>query len=75
VSRSDAVEKASPAYVVLRQTGEGRWEIVGEATRQPGLTARAARAQAVRDALRREPEPDEVFAAILRSEWKIAFEL
>lgn len=70
-----ADRKQTPAYVVLRQVGEGSWELVGEARRRPGLTARAARAQAVRDALGREPEPGEVYVAILRSEWRISFQL
>jgi hypothetical protein len=64
-----------PSYVVLRQVDDGRWELVGEATRRPGLTARAARAQAVADATGGKAGPDEVYAAILRSEWRIAFEL
>ena len=68
-------DRKSPGYVVLRQAGDGRWELVGEARRRPGLAARAARNRAVRDALGREPEPGAVFAAILRSEWKIAFQL
>ena len=42
--------KEPPSYVVLREVGKGRWELVGEVPRRPGLTARAARAQAVSDA-------------------------
>jgi hypothetical protein len=64
-----------PSYVVLRQVGEGRYELVGEVRRQPGLPARAARAQAVHDATLGAARPDEVYAAILRSEWRVAFEL
>jgi hypothetical protein len=66
---------AAPTYVVLRQTAEGRYQLVGEARRRPGLTARAARAQAVQDATKGKAKPGEVYAAILRSEWRIAFEL
>ncbi len=62
-------------YVVLREVGEGRYEFVGEVRRQPGLPARAARAQAVHDATLGEGTPGEVYAAILRSEWRIAFDL
>jgi hypothetical protein len=65
----------SPGFVVLRETEPGRYELVGEARRRPGLTARAARRHAVLDAAGREPEPGEVYAAILRSEWRISFEL
>ena len=43
--------------------------------RQPGLPARAARAQAVHDATLGLAKPGEVYAAILRSEWRIAFDL
>ena len=66
---------AGPSYVVLRQTATGRYELVGEARRRPGLTARKARAQAVKDATNGKASPGEVYAAILRSEWRIAFEL
>lgn len=59
-------------YVVLRQTGEGQWRLVGEAQRRPGLTAKAARAQAIQDATAGKAEPGEVYAAVLRSEWRIA---
>jgi hypothetical protein len=65
----------APAYVVLRQLREGQWEVVGEVARRPGLTARAARAQAVRDAAGGEAVGGDVYAAILRSEWRIALEL
>jgi hypothetical protein len=65
----------SPGFVVLRETEPGRYEVVGEARRRPGLTAKAARRQAVVEAAGREPEPGEVYAAILRSEWRISFQL
>jgi hypothetical protein len=68
-------ERSRPGYVVLREVGEGRWELVGEAVRRPGLTARAARAQAVADATDGSARESEVYAAILRSEWRIALEL
>ena len=64
-----------PSYVVLRETGKGRYELVAEVQRQPGLTARAARAQAIHDATGGEAKPGEVYAAVLRSEWRIAFQL
>ncbi len=64
-----------PGFVVLRETGPGRYELVGEARRRPGLTAKAARRQAVVEAAGREPGPDEAYAAILRSEWRISFQL
>jgi hypothetical protein len=63
-----------PGYVVLRQVGEGQWEMVGEARRRPGLTARAARAQAIRDAVGGEIDDDDVYVAVLRSEWRIGLD-
>ena len=67
-------EAAKPSYVVLRQIGEGRWQLVGEARRRPGLTARAARAQAIQDATGGKATADEVYKAVLRSEWRVASE-
>jgi len=63
-----------PSYVVFRQTGPDRWELVGEAERKPGQTARNARAQAIADATGGKAEPDEVYAAVLSSEWRIALD-
>jgi hypothetical protein len=61
------------AYVVLQQTG-GDWRVLGEVARRPGLPARRSRAQAVRDALGRDPAPGEVFAVLPRSEWRLALD-
>ncbi len=61
-----------PGYVVLREVGQGEWRLVGEADRQPGRTARAARAQAILDATGGKAKDGEVYAAVLRSEWRIA---
>jgi hypothetical protein len=63
-----------PAYVVLRQVGEGRWQEVGEVDRRPGRTARDARAQAILDATGGKARASEVYKAVLRSEWRIASE-
>ncbi len=60
---------------MLREAEPGRFELVGEARRRPGLTAKAARRQAILEAAGRDPEPGEVFAAILRSEWRVSFQL
>lgn len=62
------------AYVVLQQLGEKDWRLIGEAARRPGLTARKSRAQAIRDVLGREPFDNEVFAVILRSEWRLSLD-
>jgi len=64
---------SSPAhggYVVLQQVRGDEWRMVGEADRRPGLPARKSRAQAVRDAIGREPKESEVFAVVPRSEWR-----
>ena len=63
-----------PGYVVLRKVDADRWELVGEAERRPGQTARKARAQAIADATGGKAEPGEVYAAVLRSEWRIALD-
>ena len=61
-----------PAFVVLRQVGDGRWQVVAEVERTPGLTARAARARAIADASGGKAKPGEGYMAVLRSEWRIA---
>jgi hypothetical protein len=61
-----------PGYVVLQEVGEGSWRMVGEADRQPGRTAEAARRQAIMDATGGAAKDGEVYAAVLRSEWRIA---
>jgi len=61
-----------PGYVVLRHVDGDRWQLVGEADRQPGQTARKARAQAIADATGGDAKAGEVYAAVLRSEWRIA---
>jgi hypothetical protein len=63
-----------PGYVVLREVGRGRWELVGEAERRPGHTAKAARAQAIMDATGGKANPAETYAAVLRSEWRVALD-
>lgn len=64
-----------PGYVVMRQVGEDRWQVVGYADRKPGQTARRARAEAVMDATGGAAKPGESYRAVLRSEWRIAGEL
>jgi hypothetical protein len=63
-----------PGYVVLRHVGDDRWQLVGEVDRQPGQTARKARARAIEDATGGRATGDEVYAAVLRSEWRIALD-
>jgi hypothetical protein len=47
---------AKPSYVVLRQSGKDRWQVIGVVERKPGLSARDARAQAIEQAIGREDE-------------------
>jgi hypothetical protein len=61
-----------PGFVVLKEFGNGQWRLVGEANRQPGRTARAARTQAIMDATKGKAKAGDVYAAVLRSEWRIA---
>ena len=61
-------------YVVLQQVGPEEWRVLGEVGRLPGLPARKSRAQAVRDALVREPSSGEKFAVLPRSEWRLSLD-
>jgi hypothetical protein len=63
---------AGPGFVVLRSLGDGRWEMLGEVQRRRGLPARAARTRAILDATHGNAKAGEVYAAVLRSEWRIA---
>ena len=62
------------AYVVFQQLREDDWRVLGEVDRRPGLPARKSRAQAIRDVLGREPRSNEVFAVLLRSEWRLSLD-
>jgi len=64
----------TPGFVVLRQVADGEWRLLGEARRQPGLTARAARSRAILDVTGGEARAGEVYAAVLRSEWRVAMD-
>jgi len=63
-----------PGYVVFRQVGKDRWQLIGEVDRKPGQTAKQARAQAIQGASGGKAKPGEAYRAVLRSEWKIAAE-
>jgi len=49
-----------PGFVVLKEVGDGRWRLVGEADRQPGRIARAARTEAIRDVTEGKAKDGEV---------------
>jgi hypothetical protein len=65
---------SKPGYVVLRQVGKDKWQLVGEVDRKPGRTARDARAQAIHEASGGKAKAGEAYRAVLRSEWRIAAE-
>jgi hypothetical protein len=64
----------SAVYVVFQKVGENDWRVVGETPRRPGLPAKKGRAQAIRDAIGREPFTNEAFAVLQRSEWRNALD-
>jgi hypothetical protein len=67
-------KQTAPGFVVLRHIGGDTWQVLGEVRRRRGLPARAARSQAILDATDGAARPGEVFAAVLRSEWRIALD-
>jgi hypothetical protein len=72
---SNARNKPShPGLVVLRHTGPGCWELVGEVTRPKGLTARAAQTAAVMEASKGKAQAEEIYAAVLLSERRLALD-
>jgi hypothetical protein len=64
----------APGFVVLRQVGKDRWQLLGEVPRKRGLLARAARAQAILDATDELAKAGETYAAVLRNKWRIALD-
>lgn len=64
----------APSFVVLRQLGNDTWELLGEVPRKRGVPARAARTQAILDATDGSAKGGEVYAAVLRSEWRVALD-
>jgi hypothetical protein len=70
----DANARSAGFFVVLREVSPGRWDVVGEASRRPGLTARKARQQAG-DATGGAASADDTYAAVPRSEWRVAQQL
>jgi hypothetical protein len=67
-------KSAAPGFVVLREVADGEWRLLGEVTRKRGLPARTARTQAILDATNGAAHNGEVYAAILRSEWRVALD-
>ncbi len=66
-------ERATPpGFVVLRRLPDGRWDLLGEVARRAGYAARAARSAAIIEASGGTAKAGEEYAAVLRSEWRIA---
>ena len=61
-----------PGFVVLRHAGGDEWRLVAEVPRRRGLPARAARSAAILEASGGSAHAGEVYAAVLRSEWRVA---
>jgi hypothetical protein len=71
---TDPRQRSKPGFIVLRQVGEDRWKLLGEFERKAGLSARAARSQAIVEATNGKAKAGEVYAAVLRSEWRVALD-
>ena len=69
-----ATKPAAPGFVVLHRVGKDEWRLLGEVPRKRGLPARAARTQAILDATNGAAKTGESYAAVLRSEWRIAMD-
>jgi len=63
-----------PRFVVVQQVGAGEWKLLGEFERRPGRTARAARSAAIAEASDGKAKAGDVYAAVLRSEWRVALD-
>lgn len=74
MASEEAGAPGASGYVVLREVEveAGCWVIIGDVGRRSGLTARNSRMQAVKDCIGREPADGEVYAALPRSEWRVA---
>jgi hypothetical protein len=65
-------QHSAGGFVVLREVGDGTWQLVGEAGRRPGLRAAASRVQAVQDVEAGAGIAGQAYAVVLRSEWRVA---
>jgi hypothetical protein len=74
MEKNEKRSPAPPGFVVLRQVAPGHWQLLGEVRRKRGLPARAARSQAILAATKGAAKEGEIYAAVLRSEWRIAMD-
>ncbi|MFZ0829755.1 MAG: hypothetical protein WCB18_09775 [Thermoplasmata archaeon] len=61
-------------FVVLRKIRGNKWELIGEFDYRPGSTSQTARFLAVREASQGKARQGEVYAAVPRSEWRVALD-
>ena len=64
----------TPGFVVRKEVETGAWQLRGAVPPKRGLPARAARSQAILDVTSGAARKGEVYAAVLRSEWRVAMD-
>ncbi len=74
MEKQRGAKAGAPGFVVLRRVGEDKWQLLGEVARRRGVPARAARMKAILDATDGRARSGEVYAAVLRSEWRVALD-
>jgi hypothetical protein len=74
MAKNEKRPSAPAGFVVLRQVAPGTWQLLGEVRRKGGVPARAARSQAILEATNGTARAGEVYAAVLRSEWRVAMD-
>lgn len=74
MAETGEIAPSAGGYVVLREVAPGQWQLIGDVDRRPGLPARRARVQAVSDA-GGSVEDGSAYAAVPRSEWRVARQL
>jgi hypothetical protein len=72
MAQTGADTRSAGGYVVLREVEPGHWHVVGDVDRRPGMTARLSRVRAVEDAIGGTASEGDVYAAVPRSEWRVA---
>jgi hypothetical protein len=70
----DMKKQSAPGFVILRRVRGKQWELLGEVPRTRGLPARAARTRAILDATKGRASAGQDYAAVLRSEWRVALD-
>ena len=66
--------RAAPGFVVLRQMGPDTWQFLGEVPRKQGASRARPAPGRFLDATGDSAIAGETYAAVLRSEWRIALD-